>query len=309
MLTSFHTVIVDNSCFFDSLTISMPKLNKRRTHSRRLQGSLFRSTDDGSSMKNELGSSSQAASFGTEDSDADLDSVITYTVDDVKDLFHMCKEQINTKHLSALLFMCLRHFGIRWRACDSFMKQIGAFGARTSQKWMEIFVSCDFDVFDREMRGGKRDHYLYDVFPELESEARTYAIQRCSSKSADFTALDLARFIDQAFCQISNMDKSMDTSLIRSVESCRLDLRRWGGRFKSNSQRPYFEGHDRPDVVSHREQFIPYFVQRRDHYYNVSDGDKPCWISPKQNPPVVLICTCALYQSFRTLKCFCLYSS
>ena len=72
------------------------------------------------------------------------------------------------------------------------MKENGGLGARTCRKWMEILISDDFDIFDRENRGGKRNHYFYDIFPELETEAKAYAVERCSRKSADFTALDLA---------------------------------------------------------------------------------------------------------------------
>ncbi|CAF4136859.1 unnamed protein product [Rotaria sordida] len=31
-----------------------------------------------------------------------------------------------------------------------------------------------------------------------------------------------------------------------------MDLRRWGAKFEANSQRSYFEGHERDDVVKHR---------------------------------------------------------
>lgn len=80
--------------------------------------------------------------------------------------------------------------------------------------------------------------------------------------------------------------------LIRSLPACQLDLRRWGARFSKNSQRPYFEGHERTDVVAHRTQFINYFLERKDSYYTVTDGDKPVWQIPTQNPRCVLICEC-----------------
>lgn len=80
--------------------------------------------------------------------------------------------------------------------------------------------------------------------------------------------------------------------LIRSLPACQLDLRRWGARFKKNSQRPYFEGHERTDVVDHRQQFINYFLERKDFYYTVTEGDKPTWEIPSQNPPSILICKC-----------------
>ena len=53
--------------------------------------------------------------------------------------------------------------------------------------------------------------------------------------------------------------------LVRSPQSCCLDLRQWGAQFQSNRNRLYFEGHERKDVLDHRAKFIEYFLARRDH--------------------------------------------
>jgi hypothetical protein len=58
----------------------------------------------------------------------------------------------------------------------------------------------------------------------------------------------------------------LDDRSIRSDDSCRLDLRRWRGSFDQNSQSPYFEGHERRDVVKQREEFTSYFINRINHY-------------------------------------------
>jgi hypothetical protein len=81
-----------------------------------------------------------------------------------------------------------------------------------------------------------------------------------------------------------------DSPFIRSVASCRLDLRRWGAKFNPNSQRPYFEGHERMDVVEHRREFIKHFLDRREFYYTISDGDSPKWIAPTKSDPCILLC-------------------
>jgi hypothetical protein len=70
-----------------------------------------------------------------------------------------------------------------------------------------------------------------------------------------------------------------------------LDLRRWGARFKENGARPYFEGHERSDVVESRLQFINYFLDRKQYYYTVTDDEVlPSWNTPSQKPPSILIC-------------------
>jgi hypothetical protein len=55
--------------------------------------------------------------------------------------------------------------------------------------------------------------------------------------------------------------------LIRSDESCRLDLIEWGAINAKNSVRPYFEGHEREDVVISREFFIDHFINNKEFYY------------------------------------------
>ncbi|CAF1124050.1 unnamed protein product [Didymodactylos carnosus] len=161
--------------------------------------------------------------------------------------------------------------------------------SQTSQKWTDVFVSGDFEQFCGENRGGSRGDEFYDIFPELELEAKTFALGPCVRKSADFTALDLVVFVDQKYYEVTDTIKDNNANLVRSQQSCRLNLHRWGARFESNSQRPYFEGHERVDVVQDRQSFIQYFIDRKDHYYTIPDDEKPLWKMPKQNPPCVLL--------------------
>ncbi|CAF4887447.1 unnamed protein product [Rotaria socialis] len=88
-------------------------------------------------------------------------------------------------------------------------------------------------------------------------EAKDFAFQECSKKEATFTAEKLAKFIDERFYDLNNLKKA-EHKLIRSIESCRIDLRRFGYKYTENKARPYFLGHEREDVVQHREQFVTY---------------------------------------------------
>jgi hypothetical protein len=81
------------------------------------------------------------------------------------------------------------------------------FSGETSHKWTNLFVNGDFEEFESENRGGKHSSSFYDYFPELETEAKLYAHQRCAEKSAAFTAIDLAKFIDREFSNITNTTK------------------------------------------------------------------------------------------------------
>ncbi|CAF1687084.1 unnamed protein product, partial [Adineta ricciae] len=165
----------------------------------------------------------------------------------------------------------------------------GALKAQTAHRWADVFLKGDVEEFQGENRGGKHMAEFYDYFPDLEDAAREFTIRRCSEKAADFTAIDLANFIDKEYYLTTNTSKDSRSPLIRSIPSCRLDLIRWGARFKDNSQRPYFEGHERDDVKAHRQEFITYFLDRKDFYYTITDGEKPTWKLPTQSPPCILL--------------------
>ena len=135
-------------------------------------------------------------------------------------------------------------------------------------------MTGDFDSIEDDGRSGKYNDGFYDLFPKLEIEAKAFVIESCSKKSADFSAVDLAKYLDKRLYELTQISKINDT-LVRSSQNCRLDLRRWGAKFQLNSQRPYFERHVRHDVVKHRLEFVSYFLSRKDRCYSISVGEQP----------------------------------
>lgn len=47
------------------------------------------------------------------------------TTADLSDLLELCKSKCPLKYLCSLLYMTLRKFGVSWRNCDVFFKEIG----------------------------------------------------------------------------------------------------------------------------------------------------------------------------------------
>ena len=225
---------------------------------------------------------------------------------DIGDLAEMCKSKCDTKYLSTLLYMSLRYFNVKWEDVDEFLKNFGFMIAKTSHKWATVFIKGDYEEFSNDLRGGKRTDSFYDTFPKIEADARAFVVQACSQKSAD-----LVQFIDIKYYELTGIPKQIGDDLIRSERSCRLDLRRWGAKFEANSQRPYFEGHERDDVVKHRNEFINYFLAYKDFYYTVTDSDTPMWNMSIQNPPRILICKHSnrnfSYNFYYTTFCIYLY--
>src|SRR5690349_801750 len=104
---------------------------------------------------------------------------------------------------------------------------------------VNYFSRQDFDEFTADERGGKRFDAFWDYYPDLELEARQFVTEECSKTEASFTTETLARFIDTRFYELNNI-KKVDLGLVRSVESCRLDLRRFGAKYTANVGRPYY---------------------------------------------------------------------
>ena len=183
--------------------------------------------------------------------------------------------------------------GHSWRSTYSFLTDIGTYRYQAAHKQANIFVSDDMQAFLNDRRGRKYTD-SYDVFPELKMEERAFAIGTCSQRTATFTASDLAHFIDTRFYELTQTIKT-NNQLVQSEKSFKLDLHRWSAKFEANSQRPYFEGHKRANVVTYRQEFVSYFLNRTGHYYAISEDDQPNWQFSMQKP-CVLICK---------LQCFC----
>jgi hypothetical protein len=130
----------------------------------------------------------------------------------------------------------------------------------TCHKWSQVFINEDLHAFVEEGRSGKRGSSFCDCYPELEISAREFSINACARKASSFTVQELAEFVTNKFYELYDF-KKIDNALIRSVQSLRGDLRRWGIHYSSNKLRPYFLGHERIDVVEHREKIVNYFIQ------------------------------------------------
>lgn len=208
---------------------------------------------------------------------------------DIGDLFELCKNQCNIRYLSALIYLILRHFNISFQETDTLLKDIGALTAQTAHKWASLFMDGEFDECVTDGRGGKRGDSFYDVYPDLEVDAKAYAVSECGQKAPSFTAYDLALFVDERYYEINSIHKT-NSHLVRSVQSCRLDLKYWGARFDTNTNRPYFEGHDRSDVIAHRNEFLHHFLSNKNNYYTVSAGENAYWETPSKSTPTILIC-------------------
>jgi hypothetical protein len=96
----------------------------------------------------------------------------------------------------------------------------------------------------------------------------------------------MARFINDKYLELIGEEKH-DESLIRSEMMLSNDLKRWAIDFNKNTKKPFFEGHERIDVIEARKGFISYFLSRRDHYYLIGN-DSIDWIHPIEKPCIMI---------------------
>ena len=126
-------------------------------------------------------------------------------ISDIGDTYEHCKTYCNTRYLSVLIYLTLRHFNITCRDTDAYLKNMGCFSRETAHSWSDTFLNENFDEFISDKGGGRRDDSFYDIYPELEEEARAFVVIQCNEKAASFTAYELTQFIDKRYCEINEI--------------------------------------------------------------------------------------------------------
>ena len=146
-------------------------------------------------------------------------------VPSINDILEMCKQECESHKLSVLIYTIPGHLDYKWREIDSLLHRIDASQCKIAHKWALTFLNGDFGAFEDDERGGKHNDGLYGLFLELEIQAKTFGPEACSRESAYFATTDLAKYLNEKFYEITQTFKVTD-SLVRSAESCHLDLRR-----------------------------------------------------------------------------------
>ena len=227
----------------------------------------------------------------TENYFSDYKTLISdFTFQNLKDLFEIFVDSfhewnsINLRIFSLIIYIILRTFRIKYTITEEFLDSLNLLSIRRCQFWLkEIFRNDDIAVVLNDNRGKYRRHVFYEIYPELEIEAKAFALENSIKKKSDFTVYELAKFIDKRFKELYKDDlrlnftenaESDGGALIRSVESCRLDLKSWGCKWDSVKNRPYFIGHENEDVVKSRNDFIKYFLENKHLYYTAYGDEK-----------------------------------
>lgn len=196
---------------------------------------------------------------------------------------------ISERVLSTLIYMILRNCSITWREIEKIFCLLDCLNIKHAHRWASTLAeSHDASIILNDKRGGYRTNQLYIDYPELEMEAKNFAIQETKKRNCLFSVNELAKYLTKKYEELSG-ETLPDGSFIRSDSSLRLDLIRWGAQWDDNNKRPYFEGHERDDVTEYRKEFVHFFVQNKNKIYQQTSDDKCEWIDPSDDPPYIAI--------------------
>jgi hypothetical protein len=175
-----------------------------------------------------------------------------------------------------IIYLLLSINKIKYEEKESILKTLNLLSIRQCGRWLNtILDEDDLCCILKDERGSyKRDNF-YDLYPELEKEARIFALEQASLKKSSFCVYDLALFITEKFKEL--YDHNVDlfpNKFIRSISSFRVDLMTWGFKYDNNKNRPYFEGHEREDVIIKRKEFCNYFTENKHLYYYTKRDSK-----------------------------------
>ena len=154
-------------------------------------------------------------------------------MNDISDLFTLYTENISNRFISVLIYTALHLFGHSWRDIEQSLNAIGSMSANSAHKWSCILINQDLDEFSVDERVDKQNNSFWDCFLDLELEARQFVAKECSKKEESFTTETLAKFIDKRFYQLTGTNKT-DSTFVRSIASCRLNLRRFRVKYSNN---------------------------------------------------------------------------
>lgn len=157
----------------------MPKPSRCRVHcksliERRYSQERLRTGSDSSMSNEELTMEVDAS-----EDQAPLDFKDKVNRRDMSDLFELFRSECLTKYISVLIYMAMRHFAVKWKDCNDFLTEIGGVTSETAHKWAGLFIAGDFDEFCNDSRGGKRGDDIFDCFPEIETSAKIFTLERC----------------------------------------------------------------------------------------------------------------------------------
>ncbi|CAF1033591.1 unnamed protein product [Brachionus calyciflorus] len=139
---------------------------------------------------------------------ANLFCILTDSLNDWK--------SIHLRILSVSVYLILRLLNISFESSRDILTSIRMLNIQICHTWATTFIDegnlCVILRVDR---------------------AKSYALTEMCRKECTFDAMSLAIFLDKRFRELYPEIEIETESLVRSVESCRVDLLKWGAKYES----------------------------------------------------------------------------
>ena len=103
------------------------------------------------------------------------------------------------RNLSVLFGLILKHFKITNASIESFLKECDLLSLKSTSFWIKEYSEGNFSGLDLDGRRYGRDDFFYDIYPDIEFQAKNWSIIQSSDKSSKFSPLELALYITNLY--------------------------------------------------------------------------------------------------------------
>lgn len=100
-----------------------------------------------------------------------------------------------------LIYMIISFFNPAYAFKSYVLETLNILTIQTCESWIKRIIQSEENVYIhmRDKRGRYKRTRFYETFPDIEKQARLYAIESASLKESSFTVNDLATYITLLF--------------------------------------------------------------------------------------------------------------
>ena len=96
------------------------------------------------------------------------------------DHFGINWSSVAERSLSVLIYLILQVLKVSDKNQNIIFKACNLSKSRTAKFWLTKNLNQEYDGLHNDGRGGQRNDFFYDIYPDIESEAKLYAMT-CAS--------------------------------------------------------------------------------------------------------------------------------
>lgn len=171
--------------------------------------------------------------------------------------------QFHERKFAVSVYMMLKLSGVSHAKIDEMMSKFGTLTWRTAHVFCRKIINGDEDCVEDENRGKYKRETIFDVIPELKEDILQYSINKVAEKNSKFTVASLAEY---SIKKANEYKPELDPKPLLSQHFLEKTLACLGFYWGNNKARPYFQGHEREDVVKTRDNFVRYFSDNSNSY-------------------------------------------